>query len=213
MLTHNDLKKGIEFILDGQPYEILESSSFFKGRGSSVVPTKIKNLITGAIISKTFHPGEKFEEAEIEKISVKFLYTHRGKYFFKSEKSDESKDSSLPTERSKGKDEDAALVAFAGARVFDLPKDIIGDSAIFLKQNQIVDGLRFKEQIINISLPIKVQLKVTEAPPGAKGDRAQSGTKVVTLESGAQINAPLFVEVGDIIEVNTETGEYGRRVE
>jgi len=198
MLTHNDLKKGIEFILDGQPYEILESSSFFKGRGSSVVPTKIKNLITGAIISKTFHPGEKFEEAEIEKISVKFLYTHRGKYFFKSEKSDESKDSSLP---------------FAGARVFDLPKDIIGDSAIFLKQNQIVDGLRFKEQIINISLPIKVQLKVTEAPPGAKGDRAQSGTKAVTLESGAQINAPLFVEVGDIIEVNTETGEYGRRVE
>ena len=187
MLTHNDLKKGIEFILDGQPYEILESFSFFKGRGSSVVPTKIKNLITGAIISKTFHPGEKFEEAEIEKITVKFLYSHRDRLFFCEENN--------PSAR------------------FDLPKDIIGDSAIFLKQNQIVDGLRFKEQIINISLPIKVQLRVTEAPPGAKGDRAQSGTKVITLESGAQINAPLFVEVGDIIEVNTETGEYGRRVE
>ena len=187
MLTHNDLKKGIEFILDGQPYEILESSSFFKGRGSSVVPTKIKNLITGAIISKTFHPGEKLEEAEIEKITVKFLYSHRDRLFFC--------EGNNPSIR------------------FDLPRDIIGDSADFLKQNQIVDGLRFKDQIINISLPIKVRLKVTEAPPGAKGDRAQSGNKVVALESGVQINAPLFIEVGDIIEVNTETREYIRRVE
>ena len=129
----------------------------------------------------------RLEEAEIEKIRIKFLYLHRDRFFFSEENN--------PSTR------------------FDLPKDIIGDSADFLKQNQIVDGLRFENKIINISLPIKTHLKVTEAPPGAKGDRAQSGNKVVTLESGAQINAPLFIEVGDIIEVNTETREYVRRVE
>ena len=187
MLTHNNLKKGIEFSLEGQPYEVLESSFVFKGRGSSVVPTKIKNLITGAIISKTFHPGEKFEEAEIEKIKVKFLYFHHDKFFFCKEDN--------PSLR------------------FDLPKEAIGGSSAFLKQNQIIEGLQFKGKIVNISLPIKVQLKVTEAPPGVKGDRAQGGNKIVILETGVQINVPLFIKTGDVIEVNTEKGEYVRRVE
>ena len=93
-----------------------------------------------------------------------------------------------------------------------MPKAAIGGSAAFLKQNQIVEGIKFKGEIINISLPIKVHLRVSEAPPGIKGDRAQSGTKTVILETGAQINAPLFVESGDVIEVNTEKGEYVRRV-
>jgi elongation factor P len=187
MLTHTDLKKGVKFILDGQPYEVLESSFVFKGRGSSVVQTKIKNLITGNILSRTFHPGEEFETAEIEKIKVKFLYSHRDKFFFCKEND--------PSFR------------------FDLPKEVIGESFVFLKPNQIVEGVHFKRKIININLPIKVQLKVIEAPPGVRGDRAQGGTKTVTLETGAKINVPLFIEEGDIIEVNTETGEYVRRVE
>ena len=186
MLLHNDLKKGIEFILEGQPCEVLDSSFVFKGRGSSVVQTKIKNLITGAVISRTFHPGEKFEEAEIEKLKAKFLYYHKDKFFF-CEEGDPS-------------------------RRFDLPKAAIGNSAVFLKQNQIVEGIKFREQIINISLPIKVILRVAEAPPGTKGDRAQSGTKAVILETGAQINVPLFIEEGNIIEINTEKGEYVKRV-
>lgn len=187
MLTHNDLKKGIRFILNEEPYEVLDSSFVFKGRGSSVVQTKIKNLITGDTLSRTFHPGEEFKEVEIEKIEVKFLYSHRERFFFSK------KDS--PSER------------------FDLAKEVIGPSIQFLKPNQIVEGISFDNKIINVSLPIKINLKVTEAPPGIKGDRAQGGTKIVILETGAKINTPLFIKEGDMVEVNTETGEYVRRIE
>ena len=187
MLSHNDLKKGVRFILENQPYEVLDSSFTFKGRGSSTVQAKVKNLITGNVLTRTFHQGEEFEEAEIEKIKVKFLYSHRDKFFFCRENE--------PSTR------------------FELPKEVIGDSFIYLKPNEIVEGIQFKNKIINISLPIKVQLKVKEAPPGVKGDRAQGGTKTVTLETGATINVPLFIETGDIIEINTEKGEYVRRIE
>jgi len=186
MLSHNDLKKGVEFILDGQPCEVLDSSLSFKGRGSSVVQTKVKNLISGAIFSKTFHTGENFQEAEIEKIKAKFLYFHRDRFSFCRENN--------PSIR------------------FDLPKEVIGDSAAYLKANEIIEGVEFQGRIINIFLPIKVRLKVNEAPPGIKGDRAQGGTKTVTLETGAKINVPLFIKTGDLIEINTEKGEYVKRV-
>jgi len=96
---------------------------------------------------------------------------------------------------------------------FELEEEKIGEGVKFLKPGLILDGLKFKDKIINVTLPIKVKLKVVEAPPGIRGDRSQPGTKQVTLETGAKINVPLFVEAGDIIEVNTETGEYVRRVE
>lgn len=187
MLNHTDLKKGVIFVLENQPYEVLDSSFVFKGRGSSVVQTKIKNLITGNLFSRTFHPGERFEEAEIEKRNVKFIYAHRDKFVFSEENN--------PANR------------------FELPKEVIGNSADLLKPNEIVEGMVFEGKIVNISLPIKVQLEVKEAPPGIKGDRAQGGTKTVTLETGVQINVPLFIEQGDIIEVNTESRQYVRRIE
>ena len=187
MLSHNELKKGIRFILNGQPYEVLENSPVFKGRGSSVAQTKIKNLTTGNIITRTFHTGEEFEEADISKYTAKFIYSHRDKYYFSKENDPSSR--------------------------FNLDKEQIGRASQFLKANQAVEALEFKNKIINISLPIKIQLKVKEAAPGLKGDRAQAGTKKITLETGAEINAPLFIKEGDIVEVNTETGEYVRRVE
>ena len=187
MLSHSDLKKGIRFILDKEPYEILESSFTFKGRGSSTVQAKIKNLITGNIVSKTFHANQNFEEAEISKLIVKFIYSHRDKFYFCEQEN--------PSAR------------------FDLDGEQIGSSIRFLKQNQEIEALKFKDKIINISLPIKIPLKVIEAPPGFKGDRSQSGTKQVELETGARLAVPLFVEEGDIIEVNTETGEYTKRIE
>jgi len=187
MLSHTELKKGVRFILNGQPYEVVESSFLFKGRGSSTVQAKIRNLITGNVSSRTFHAGEEFEEAEISKIEAKFIYTHRGKYCF-SEKDN-------PSHR------------------FELTQEQIGPQAKFLKPGETVEALEFEGKIINIILPIKIKLKVIEAPPGLKGDRAQAGTKQVTLETGAKINTPLFIEKGDIVEVNTETGEYVRRVE
>ena len=186
-LPYSELKKGVKIILDNQPYEIIEASFLFKGRGHSVLQAKLKNLITGNLISKTFHPSDTFEEAEISKIEAEFLYQGRDKFFF-SEKEN-------PANR------------------FDLTAEQIGQASQFLKSNQIVEGIIFKNKVINISLAIKINLKVTEAPPGVKGSRAEPGTKIVTLETGAKINVPLFIGEGDIIEVNTQTGEYVRRVE
>jgi len=187
MITHTDLRKGVQIVIDNEPYEILESSPMKKAQRRVVIQTKIKNLLTGNVLVRNFHQGETFEEAGIEKKEAKFLYCHKDKYFF-SEKDNPSKR-------------------------FDLGQELIGEAARFLKPEQMVEEIQFQGKTINISLPIKVQLKVTEAPPGIKGDRAQGGTKTVTLESGAKINVPLFVEQGDVIELNTETGEYTRRVE
>ncbi len=187
MLNYSELKKGVEIVLEGQPYEIIEANSLFKGRGSSVLQAKIKNLINGNVLNYTFRPSDTFQEAEILKIEARFLYSYRNKFFFSEKKN--------PAER------------------FDLTPEQIGKSAQFLKPNQIVEGIEFEGKIINISLPIKVQLKVVEAPPGVKGNRAESGTKQIALETGAKINAPLFIKEGDVVEVNTETAEYVRRIE
>ena len=187
MLNYFDLRKGTKFILDGQPYEVLEFQQMYKAQDMVVAKTKLRNLITGRVHEKNFHQGDTFEETELEKIEIKFLYSHHGKFCFSETKN--------PSQR------------------FELNEEQIGTGSKFLKSNQILTGIKFQDRIINVTLPIKVQLKVAEAPPGVKGERAQAGTKPVTLETGAKINVPLFVEQGDIIEVNTETGEYVRRVD
>ncbi|MCK4520420.1 hypothetical protein KAT95_00945 [Candidatus Parcubacteria bacterium] len=187
MLDFKELDKGITIIIDKQPYEILEASRLFKGRGHSVLQVKIKNLITGAVVSKTFHPSDSFEEAEIKKFKAKFLYFHRSQFFF-----------------SKANDPSFR---------FSLLEKNIGASSKFLKQNLIVDAILFQDKVINISLPIKLNLKVIEAPPGVQGNRSQPGLKNVVLETKARINTPLFIKENDIIEINTETSEYVRRIQ
>ena len=186
-IPYSELKKGTQIIFKDQPYKIIETSSMFKGRGHSVLQAKLKNLTTGNIIQTTFHPSDSFEEAELSIIKAKFLYSHRDKFFFSEENN--------PRNR------------------FVLNEKEIGQTAKFLKPGQIVEGVIFEDKIINISLPIKIQLKVAQAPPGVRGDRAQAGNKIVTLETGAEISAPLFVGEGDIIEINTEKNEYVRRIE
>ena len=187
MISYSEIKKGDEIILNNQPHEIIAAVLMFKGRGHSTMQARIKNLITGTIMNDTFHPSDQFEEAELKKIKVKFIYSNKEKCVFSYEKD--------PSER------------------FELEEKKIGSISKFLKPNQIVDGLIFKEKVINISLPIKIGLKVAQAPPGVKGDRAQGGNKIITLETGAEIAVPLFVEQGDIVEINTEKEEYVRRVE
>lgn len=187
MLKHTELKKGSKIILDGQPYEILECAPFKVQQRKAVIQSKIRNLITGNVVDRNFHQSETFEEADLKKFDAKFLYVHRDSYFFC--------DKENPSKR------------------FELGKEQIGSGAKYLKQNQIVEALIFGEKIIGITLPIKIQLKVTEAPPGVKGERAQAGTKMVTLETGATINTPLFIEEGDVIEINTETEQYVKRAE
>jgi elongation factor P len=186
-ITYADLRKGVQIIIGDEPYEIIEAAPMFKARGSSVLQVKLKNLITQKIISKTFHSSDIFEQAEILKTKIKFIFSHRDKFTFSEIEN--------PSKR------------------IEISKEKIGSIANFLKANQIVETLVFKEKIIGISLPIKIELEVVEAPPGIKGNRAQSGNKIVVLETGAEINVPLFIEQGDVIEINTEKKEYVRRIE
>ena len=187
MLDHNDLKTGVQFIFEGDPYQVLDSSFTYKARGSSTMQGKIKNLKNGSIVTKTFHTGDTFEEAELEKKDIKFVYENKGKYMF-------------------------AHTDNASNR-FELSAEQLGEQAQFLLSNTIVEGLMFENEIINISLPIKMQFRVKDAPPGIQGDRSQGGTTSITLETGVIIQAPLFLETGDTVEVNTQTSEYVRRVE
>ena len=186
MLEHTDLKSKVRIVLNEEPYEVIETNYVFKGRGQSTTQAKLKNLITGKVITKTFHAGDNIEEAEIEKETVKFLYSKDNKFYFCLEEDPSKK--------------------------LELPKNTLGIKANFLKQNEVVTGIFFKEKLINIEMPLKIQLKVISAPPGIKGGRETPGTKPVILETNTEIQAPLFIKEGDIIEINTETGEYVRRI-
>ncbi len=185
MLTHTDLKKGTQFIYENQPWEVLDSLHVKMAQRRPVVQTKIKNLISGSVQEKTFQQGDMFDEAALVKKDIKFLYSNKGQYFFCEEKD--------PSKR------------------FSFGEDLLGSQAKFFKPNSLVQGILFDDKIITVKSPIKVALKIKEAPPGIKGDRAQGGTKEAILETGAAIQVPLFIEEGDVIEVNTELGEYVKR--
>ncbi|HEX9721866.1 MAG TPA: elongation factor P [Candidatus Paceibacterota bacterium] len=187
MLSYYELRKGVQFIYEGQPYEVLEFRQMGKSQDVVVAQTKIRNLITGRVLPKNFHQGDMFQEADLQKFQAKFIYTDKGKYVFSW--------TNDPKKR------------------FELAEEQVGYATKFLKSNQEVEAIIFQDKVITITLPIKVQLKVKDAPPGVQGDRSQGGAKTVILETGAVINVPLFIETNDIIELNTETGEYTRRVE
>jgi elongation factor P len=185
MINYNDLKPGVIFILDKQPYQVVEFNFLRMQQRKPVAQTKIKNLISGKVISRNFQHTDSFEEANIEYREVKFLYSHRDKYVF-CEVNDPSKR-------------------------FEISAEQIGDMGRFLKPNSTISIMEFEGKIINVNLPIKMDFKVIEAPPSIKGNTAQGGIKAVKIETGAMINAPLFIEAGDIIKVNTQSGEYAER--
>lgn len=185
MLSYTDLTKGVMFVMDGQPYEVLESHFLRMQQRKAVVQTKIRNLITGKVLDRNFQPSDSSEETEVEKQNAVFIYKSKGECWFHDEK-DKSKR-------------------------FALKDEVIGEPSQFLKQNTVVTTLMFNGKVIAVRLPIKMTLEVTEAPPAIKGNTAQGGTKVVTLETGTKISTPLFVNAGDKIIVNTQTGEYVER--
>lgn len=181
-----DVDRGMIIVLDNQPYKVTKADHMFKGRGSSVTQAKLKNLKTGNVISKTFRSSDNIKEADIQRNNVKFIYENRDKYTFSAEKN--------PSDR------------------FELSKEQVGDVSKFLKPNMIVEAVVFNDEVINIVLPIKVIYKVTEAAPGVQGDRSSAGNKTVKIETGAVIDVPLFIVQEDMIEINTESREYCRRV-
>lgn len=186
MLEYNEAVERSYIIVDGEPYEVLTSHVFRKQQRKPVNATKLKNLFTGKVTERSFHQSEKIEEAEIDKREVKFIYSNRGEYCF-CEVSDPSKR-------------------------FNVPEVTVGPQGKFLKPNSIVALLSFRDRTIGFKMPITVDLKVTEAPPAVRGDTVTGGSKLITLETGATIQAPLFVEEGDVVRLNTETGEYRERV-
>lgn len=186
MLSYNDLKSGVIFLLAGQPWQVLESNFLRMQQRKPVNQTKIKNLITGKTVSRNFQPSDNFEEAEISLQEIIFLFNHRDKYVFCQ------KDN-------------------RGQR-FEIGQELLGESTKFLKADTPLQAVNFKGKIINVKLPVKMDFKVIEAPPGLKGDTAQGGTKIVTIETGASVSVPLFVNAGDIVRLNTQTGEYTERI-
>ncbi len=185
MLEYNEIVNRKYILVDDEPYEVLDSHVFRKQQRKPVNQTKLRNMISGRIVEKSFHQSEKVHEAELSKRTVKFLYSNKGELWF-CEINDLSKR-------------------------FQLDPDMIGTPAQFMKSNSTVEALVFDERIIGVKLPIKVDLKVTEAPPAVKGDTAKGGNKQITLETGAVITGPLFINPGDILRINTETGEYVER--
>lgn len=185
MLNINEIKLGSLIQISGEPYIIIKADHHKVARGGAVLKTKLKNLITGNILEKTFQGNDKAEPAETEKKKANYMYKDDNEaYLMDNETYDQS----------------------------SIPLETVDEKIKFLKDGTDVDVLYFNNKPVAIDMPIKVELKVVQAPPGVKGNSAGSVTKQVELETGATINAPLFVNEGDIIRINTETGEYVERV-
>lgn len=192
MLSYSDLQKGITFLLDGEPYQVMESQFLRMQQRKPVMQTKIKNLISGKVVSKSFHQNESFQEVEIERTPMIFLFEHRDQFIFH-----------FPDNSADRKTLDRVQV---------------GEAVRFLKSNLRVEFQKFSAQggndtVIGISLPIKIDYTVKEAPPTERGNTAQGGTKEITLENGLRIQAPFFIREGDVVRLNTETGEYVERAQ
>ena len=189
MLSYNELKIGTIFTKneDPDPYEVLEYAFIRMQQRKPVTQLKIKNLLSGKVQDYTAHQNENFYEIEIERKPVIFIYRAKDEYWF-HEKTDKGKR-------------------------FLLKEAIVGEAGQYLKPNMEIVSFRFEEKIIKVDLPVKVDLKVTEAPPAVRGNTSQGGTKSVVVETGAKVDVPLFINEGDIVRINTQTGDYVERAE
>ncbi len=181
----NELKPKTYFIYEDQPYVVLETHHLKMQQRRPVVQTRMRNLINGKILERNFAQSDVFDEADVERQKVKYLYNHRDQYWFSDEKD--------------------------ASKRFELTAEVLGDSTKFLKANTIMDALTFEGKVISIELPVKMEFKVVEAPPAIRGDTAQGGVKQAVIETGASINVPLFIQQDDTIIINTQTGEYVER--
>jgi len=180
-----DVRNGTTFELDNSVYKVVEFQHVKPGKGAAFVRTKLKNVITGAVLERTFNPSEKLIGAEIEKREMQYLYSDGDLYYFMDNETYEQ----LP-----------------------LNKEDLGDMLRFLKENMNVKILSFKGKVFAIEPPLFVELEITYTEPGFSGNTSTNATKPATLETGATINVPLFVNTGDVIRIDTRTGEYMERI-
>lgn len=179
-----DLKVGYVVKHDSEPYVILTNSFMRTAQRKPVMRTKLRSLISGRVMEKTYTAGEAFEMADIQRTKAQYLY----------------KDQS-----------DAYFMDLQNFEQFPISLEILGDRVHFLKEGEETVVTRYEEKPINIELPPKVNLKIVETTPGLRGDTAQGGTKAAKLETGLTIQVPLFINEGDLVRLNTETGEYVER--
>jgi elongation factor P len=184
MITAGDFRNGVTFDLDGQVFQVVEFQHVKPGKGAAFVRTKLKNVITGATVERTFNPTDKMENAHIERKEMQYLYNDGDLYYFMDTETFEQS---------------------------PIGKDTIGDTFRFVKENMNVKILSYKGNVFGIEPPTFVELEIVETEPGFKGDTATGATKPATLETGAVVKVPLFINQGDRIKIDTRTGDYLER--
>ena len=185
MISAGDFRNGVTLEIEGNVYQILEFQHVKPGKGAAFVRTKLKNIINGGVVEKTFRPTEKFPAARIDRVDMQYLYS------------------------------DGDLYHFMNVETFDqiaLNSDDVGDSLKFVKENEVCKICSHNGSVFAVEPPLFVELAITETEPGFKGDTATGANKPATVETGAQVYVPLFVNEGDVIKIDTRTGEYLSRV-
>ena len=185
MISAGDFRNGVTFEMDGNVVSIIEFQHVKPGKGAAFVRTKIRNVITGAVTEKTFNPNDKYPTAFVERKDMQYLY------------------------------QDGDLYNFMDVETYDqiaLNADVVGDALKFVKENETVKICSHNGNVFSVEPPLFVELEITETEPGFKGDTAQGATKPAVVETGATVMVPLFVEQGDVLKIDTRTGEYLSRV-
>ena len=185
MISAGEFRNGTTFEMDSQVFKIVEFQHVKPGKGAAFVRTKLKNVMTGAVLERTFNPTEKVQEAQIERKDMQYLYSDGEMYYFMDNETYEQ----LP-----------------------LGKDDLGDTLNYLTDNMMVKVVSYKGKVFGVEPPIFVELAVTYTEPGFKGDTSTGATKPATLQTGYVVNVPLFVNIGDKVRIDTRTGEYMERV-
>ena len=184
MITSNDFRPGVTIEIDGQVWQVVEFQHVKPGKGAAFVRAKIKNLETGAVVERTWNAGEKVQEGRVDRRQMQYLYESDGMYVFMDTESYEQ---------------------------IELIKDALGSAVNCLKEEMIVSVMRFKGKVIGIDLPATVELRVVETDPGVRGDTATGGSKPATLETGYVVKVPLFINEGELLTIDTRTGQYTGR--
>lgn len=184
MISAGDFRNGVTFEMDGQVFQVVEFQHVKPGKGSAFVRTKYKNVRTGAVVERSFNPNEKFESAQLERTDLSYLYQDGDLYYFMDQETYDQTPFS---------------------------KETLGDALRFLKEGMVCKVLSYKGTVFSVELPTFVELLIVEADPGVKGDTAQNATKTATLETGAVIRVPLFINEGEVVRIDTRTGEYLER--
>ena len=187
VLSYNEITLKKVIIHEGDPCLVIASHVFRKQQRKPVNNTKLKNLKSGRLLEVTFHQNETAEEAELETRTITYIFKKPGEYWFH--------------------------IAGKPAERFFLPEDLVGEQGRFLKERSDIDAVVFDDEVIALKFPIKMDLKVTEAMEAVKGNTSSGALKEVTVETGATLMVPMFINTGDIISINTETGDYSERVE